>query len=78
MLWNVVLMHVLHSLRFLKLAHLLDVIHQVAAIHVLHDKVQTVLPSETQRKQERIRTLRRFKQKLKSSPEAAPLQDIPR
>lgn len=57
MWWNVAFVHVLHSLRFLKLANLLDVVHQVAAVHVLHDKVQTVLPKGTQRNQERMRTL---------------------
>lgn len=57
MRWNVAFVHVLHSLRFLKLANLLDVVHQVAAVHVLHDKVQAVLPEGTQRNRERIRTL---------------------
>lgn len=65
MLWNLVFMHVLHSLGFLKLANLLDMIHQVSPIHVLHDKVQAVLPSKRQGKQERIQTLHRFKQKKK-------------
>lgn len=38
--------NVLHCLRFLELAHLLDMIHEVSPIHVLHDKVQTVLWSK--------------------------------
>lgn len=71
-------MHVLHSLGLLKLANLLDMIHQVSTIHVLHDKVQAVLPSKRQGKEERIQTLHRFKQKkkLKSWTEAVPLCHI--
>lgn len=63
MLWNLVFVHVLHSLGLLKLANLLDMIHQVSTIHVLHDKVQAVLPSKRRGKEERIQTLHRFKQK---------------
>lgn len=36
-------MTLLHCLRLLELAHLLNMIHEVSPIDVLHDKVQTVL-----------------------------------
>jgi len=38
--------HVLHGLWLLKLAHLLDVIHQISTVNVLHHKVQTILTKD--------------------------------
>lgn len=38
--------HVLHGLWLLKLAHLLDVIHQISTVNVLHYKVQTILTKD--------------------------------
>lgn len=45
--------YVLHCLRFLELAHLLDMVHKVSTIHILHDKVQAVLWSCREEKGER-------------------------
>lgn len=45
-------MHSLHCLRFLKFAHLLNVIHEVTAIHVLHHKIQTVLERGREKERE--------------------------
>lgn len=45
--------HSLHCLRFLKFAHLLDVIHEITTIHVLHHKIQTVLEKEWERERDR-------------------------
>ena len=42
---------VLHCLRFLELPHLLDVVHEVSPIHILHDKVETILWSFRERNQ---------------------------
>lgn len=65
LLWELVFVRVLHSLGFLKLANLLDMIHQVSTVHILHDKVEAVLPSQRQGKPERIQTLQGVTQKPK-------------
>lgn len=46
-------MHVnLHCLRFLEFAHLLNVIHEITTVHVLHHKIQTVLEREEEDEKE--------------------------
>lgn len=47
----------LHCLWLFELAHLLDVIHQVTTINVLHDKVEAVLDGGTRRKESIIASL---------------------
>lgn len=42
-------------------------IHQVSTVHVLHDKVQAVLPPQRQGKQDRIQTLHCFTPKTKQN-----------
>ena len=38
----------LHSVGLLELAHLLDLVHQVSTVNVLHHKVQPVLGDDKQ------------------------------
>lgn len=45
--------NVLHCLRLLELAHLLDMVHEVSPIHILHDKVETILWSHRKRHKRR-------------------------
>lgn len=44
-----------HSMRLLELANLLDLIHKVSSVYILHDEVQSVLDKdEVVRKERRI------------------------
>ena len=48
----------LHSLGLLKLAHLLDMVHEVTTIDVFHHKIQTVLEGEREKKEREKDTVR--------------------
>lgn len=47
-----------HSMRFLKLANLLDMIHKVSSINILHDEVQSVLEAIKRRAGRRSKLFR--------------------
>lgn len=45
-------------MRLLEPAHLLDVVHEVPSIHILHDKVQAVLETDSKVKVSTLQVLR--------------------
>lgn len=43
-----------HSMRLFELANLLDLVHEVSSINILHDKIQPVLKAVIERQDRKI------------------------